>query len=138
MCIASIASLDAPSNQRIMPYNPTNFISTFSPPLSLIPHLLLFRNLSLTSATVPREQVAPPEEHYPKEDEEMAAVVIDRSGDFLTVACGPNVAFTTKKSFLTAGDFCDFVYFWLHLKGWSCYRFVIRESLISKFRIFFI
>ncbi|XP_037797769.1 uncharacterized protein LOC119592949 [Penaeus monodon] len=48
-------------------------------------------------------RVAPPEEHYPKEDEEMAAVVIDRSGDFLTVACGPNVAFTTKKSFLTAG-----------------------------------
>ncbi|XP_047501533.1 uncharacterized protein LOC125047322 isoform X2 [Penaeus chinensis] len=48
-------------------------------------------------------RVAPPEEHYPKEDEEMAAVVIDRSGDYLTVACGPNVAFTTKKSFLTAG-----------------------------------
>ncbi|XP_070000785.1 uncharacterized protein [Penaeus vannamei] len=48
-------------------------------------------------------RVAPPEENYPKEDEELPAVVIDRSGEFLTVACGPNVAFTTKKSFLTAG-----------------------------------
>ncbi|XP_042859906.1 uncharacterized protein LOC122245870 [Penaeus japonicus] len=48
-------------------------------------------------------RVAPAEEGYPKEDEEIPAVVIDRRGDFLAVACGPNVAFTTKKSFLTSG-----------------------------------
>ncbi|XP_050686148.1 uncharacterized protein LOC126980362 [Eriocheir sinensis] len=48
-------------------------------------------------------RAAPSEEGYPKEGQEVAAVVVDRAGDLLTVACGTNIAFARRKTFLCAG-----------------------------------
>ncbi|XP_071552141.1 uncharacterized protein [Panulirus ornatus] len=48
-------------------------------------------------------KAAPQEEQYPRPGEEVEALVIDRNGDFLTVACGSNIAYATRKSFLIAG-----------------------------------
>ncbi|KAG7156731.1 uncharacterized protein LOC121853568 [Homarus americanus] len=48
-------------------------------------------------------RAAPRDDSYPREEEEVAGLVIDRNGDYLTVACGTNIAYATRKSFLTAG-----------------------------------
>lgn len=48
-------------------------------------------------------RAAPPEVGYPKEGEEVAALVVDRAEDLLTVACGPNIAFARRKTFLCNG-----------------------------------
>ncbi|XP_063842515.1 uncharacterized protein LOC135090105 [Scylla paramamosain] len=48
-------------------------------------------------------RAAPPEVGYPREGEEVEAVVVDRAEDLLTVACGPNIAFARRKTFLCNG-----------------------------------
>lgn len=48
-------------------------------------------------------RAAPPEVGYPREGEEVEAVVVDRTEDLLTVACGPNIAFARRKTFLCNG-----------------------------------
>ncbi|KAK8727866.1 hypothetical protein OTU49_009490, partial [Cherax quadricarinatus] len=42
-------------------------------------------------------------ENYPLEEEEVPGLVVDRNGDYLTVACGSNIAYATRQSFLSAG-----------------------------------